>query len=144
MQAISVNTKDHLVKYGIRPSVQRLAIMEFLLNNRTHPTPEQVYSALSDEIPTLSRTTVYNTLTLFAQKGAALHINLDPRGARYDGDTSLHGHFLCSVCGELHDVFYKTTIEIPQPEEHLAQQALVFYKGICKNCLKTNNKNINQ
>lgn len=59
---------DRLVSRDIRPSLQRLAIMKFLLANRTHPTVEDVYKGLYQKIPTLSRTTVYNTLRMFYEK----------------------------------------------------------------------------
>ena len=63
---------DTLQNYGIHPSVQRIAIMDYLLKNHTHPTVDEVYVALCKVIPTLSKTTVYNTLRLFSEHGAAL------------------------------------------------------------------------
>lgn len=137
----AVNTKDRLVEHGIRPSVQRMAIMHYLLENRTHPTPEQVYTALAEQIPTLSRTTVYNTLTLLAEHGAILHLSIDPRGSRYDGDTSVHGHFMCTECGELHDIFFETPPTLPELADHRADQTLIYYKGVCRDCLCRNKKN---
>ena len=53
-----MNSVDRLVKYGIKPSVQRIAIMDYLMTHRTHPTADEVYMALCDSIPTLSKTTV--------------------------------------------------------------------------------------
>ena len=37
---------DTLQNYGIHPSVQRIAIMDYLLKNHTHPTVDEVYVAL--------------------------------------------------------------------------------------------------
>lgn len=54
---------------GLRPSVQRLLIMDYLLSHHTHPTVEEVYRDLCKKCPTLSKTTVYNTLRLFSEKG---------------------------------------------------------------------------
>lgn len=59
---------QQLLANGIRPSPQRLAIMNYLLTHRTHPTVDEVYQGLCNEIKTLSRTTVYNTLRMFAEK----------------------------------------------------------------------------
>lgn len=47
---------------GIRPSVQRVAILSYVANHGTHPTADEIFSAISEEYPTLSRTTVYNSL----------------------------------------------------------------------------------
>ena len=42
--------------------MQRIAIMEYLMEHRTHPSADEIYTALSPSMPTLSKTTVYNTL----------------------------------------------------------------------------------
>ena len=45
---------NKLIEAGVHPSAQRLAIMEFLMENHTHPTVEDVYKSLCPKIPTLS------------------------------------------------------------------------------------------
>ena len=68
---------ERLVENGIKPSMQRLAIMQYLLTHYTHPTVEDVYKGLVPRVPTLSRTTVYNTLRMFSEKNAAQMITID-------------------------------------------------------------------
>ena len=63
---------NRLVEKGIRPSVQRLAILDYLIKHPTHPNIEDVYKALENKVPTLSRTTVYNTLRMLSEVNAAL------------------------------------------------------------------------
>lgn len=46
-----------LQNHNIKPSVQRIAIMNYLIEHRTHPTVDEIYTALSPSIPTLSKTT---------------------------------------------------------------------------------------
>ena len=48
---------NRLVEKGVRPSVQRLAILDYLIKHPTHPNIEDVYKALENKVPTLSRTT---------------------------------------------------------------------------------------
>ena len=60
---------EQLTLHGVKPSVQRLAVMEYLLTHRTHPTVDEIYRALVSKIPTLSQATVYNTLKLFVSHG---------------------------------------------------------------------------
>lgn len=69
--------QDCLLGHGIKPSVQRLAVMEYLKTHCTHPTADEIFSALSPKMPTLSRTTVYNTLRLLASRGAVLSLDID-------------------------------------------------------------------
>lgn len=79
---------DYLISYNIKPSVQRIAIMDYLLAHKTHPSIDEIYLALCKDIPTLSKTTVYNTLKLFVEHGAALMLTIDEKNACFDGDTS--------------------------------------------------------
>ena len=44
--------------------MQRIAIMEYLMEHPIHPSADDIYTALSPSMPTLSKTTVYNTLKL--------------------------------------------------------------------------------
>ncbi len=52
--------RAYLEEEGIQPSYHRLKILEYMMNHRTHPTVDIIYKNLSKEIPTLSKTTVYN------------------------------------------------------------------------------------
>ena len=50
-----------LQNHNIKPSVQRIAIMTYLMEHRTHPTVDEIYTALAilkvlTEIPFLVRT----------------------------------------------------------------------------------------
>ncbi len=72
---------DYLISYNIKPSVQRIAIMDYLLAHKTHPSIDEIYLALCKDIPTLSKTTVYNTLKLFVEHGAALMLTIDEKNA---------------------------------------------------------------
>ena len=56
---------EYLEEHDVKPSVQRIAVMDYLMTHRTHPTVDEIYHALEKQIPTLSKTTVYNTLKLF-------------------------------------------------------------------------------
>lgn len=51
----------------VKPSLQRIAIVEYLMENRIHPTADDIYHALCIQVPTLSKTTVYNTMRLFGR-----------------------------------------------------------------------------
>lgn len=126
---------EYLRNNDIRPSLHRAEVMRFLMENPIHPTVDTIYEALSNSIPTLSRTTIYNILNLFVEKGVAQSITIDPRQCRYDGDMSEHAHFLCTSCGALHDLRIEP-IELDC--EHTITHSQLYIKGICKNCkLKT-------
>lgn len=134
------NAQDRLIKYGIRPSVQRIAIMQYLLDHKTHPTAEEVFCALQPSMPTLSKTTVYNTLKLFVENKVALMIDIEEKNVRFDGDTSLHAHFICQLCGRIYDVFVSDMPELKMVDtkqigDLQVTETEVYYKGYCNKCL---------
>lgn len=126
---------DFLREHSIKPSYQRVKIYEFLLDSHDHPTVDNIYTALSESIPTLSRTTVYNTLKVFIEKGIASSINIDDTETRYDAITESHGHFKCQSCGEIFDikVDFSSAIKEELPEFDITEQHLFIY-GICDKC----------
>lgn len=128
---------DYLISYNIKPSVQRIAIMDYLLEHKTHPSIDEIYLALCKDIPTLSKTTVYNTLKLFVEHGAALMLTIDERNACFDGDISQHAHFLCKKCNKIFDLPYSG--EVKQTERidmngFQVDEIHQYYKGICPAC----------
>ncbi len=131
-----LQTHRYLLQYSIKPSVQRTAVMDYLLKNRTHPTIDEIYSALSPSMPTLSKTTVYNTLNLFLEKGAVQQLVIDEKNARYDIDMSLHAHFICKHCGKIHDIFNlkPELFEKPENTGFSIQNVEISYSGICNSC----------
>ncbi|WP_370519673.1 Fur family transcriptional regulator [Paludibacter sp. 221] len=132
-----MQAQQHLLKYSIKPSVQRIAVMNFLLNNKIHPTVDEIYISLSPSIPTLSKTTIYNTLNLFAEKGAVRVLSIDEKNARYDVDISAHAHFICKGCGKVHDLtdINPDIFKIPEIKGFSFDSAEISYRGTCSNCM---------
>ena len=130
------NALDTLKHYGIHPSVQRIAIMDYLLKHYTHPTVDEVYVSLCKDIPTLSKTTVYNTLRLFSEHGAAQMLTIDEKKICFDGNVTPHAHFMCRRCGKLLDVdLTEGAVDyLPESKEFRVEETHVYYKGICKSC----------
>jgi len=99
-----MNFTNYLTTNNIKPSIQRLKVYEYLYNNKTHPTVDNIYINLVEEIPTLSKTTVYNTLKLFVDNGIVKAITIEDNEVRYDAFMENHAHFKCDVCGIIYDV----------------------------------------
>lgn len=131
-----------LQEHHIKPSVQRIAIMRYLMamEHRTHPTIDEIYTALAPSMPTLSRTTVYNTLKLLDGQGAVKTLTIDERNACYDIDTTPHAHFLCKRCGKIYDLAGMPPTAEASAETmngHEVQEIHLYYKGICKHCIES-------
>jgi Fe2+ or Zn2+ uptake regulation protein len=121
-------------------SKQRELILETVLQNRIHPTADDVYALIRQKLPNISLGTVYRNLNLLAQNGDILKISVPNGSDRFDGCTQPHFHMICSEC--------KTVLDVELPEwksleESIFEQTgfavsrceLLFY-GTCKECSK--------
>ena len=110
--------------------------MEFLMKNRIHPTVEEIYNALYIKVPTLSRTTVYNTLKLFAVQKAVVALVIDDKNVRFDIDTSCHAHFQCCSCNRIFDVAVvdRGMLQQKQIGDLTITETHLYYKGYCSRC----------
>ena len=130
---------NRLMEHGIRPSLQRMTIMDFLMKHPIHPTVDDVYQGLCNKVPTLSRTTVYNTLRMLSEKQAAQMITIDDHRVCYDGNTMPHVHFFCKECGKVIDLFDEEAPVLTEPKNiagNIVQEKQLYYKGICSECAK--------
>lgn len=127
---------SRLVDAGIKPSVQRMAIVEYLIDNINHPTVDQIYTALHDKYPTLSRTTVYNTVWLLAENGVVNTVNADPANTRFDINTYDHAHCRCKKCGKLFDIPMPQMDSTQMPHHFKVDNVNVTFEGLCENCTK--------
>lgn len=137
----SLDVYSLLLARGIKPSHQRIALLEYLVKHPVHPTVDDLYSKLSPKMPTLSKTTVYNTLKLFVEKGAARMLTIDERNACFDADMHPHAHFFCKRCGRIFDAPLPgagASIEhIPHELEHCdVEEVQLYYRGVCADCLE--------
>lgn len=127
--------KEILIEKNVKPSYIRLRVLEFLDKNRIHPTVDEIFDKLSDEIPTLSKTSIYNTVKLFEENDIVLGITIDDKQVRYDFDTGTHGHLQCDVCGSIFDV--NESEDVPEYINGFKiRKKNVYYSGVCKKCLR--------
>lgn len=135
MEAKIENTGIFLKDSGIKPSYQRIRIYNYLLENRIHPTVDTIFKNLVSEIPTLSKTTVYNTLNLFIEKGIVNIIVIEENETRYDVDTSVHGHFKCEACRNVFDfVVDSNFLNNDNLKGFHISEKHIYLRGRCKNC----------
>jgi Fur family peroxide stress response transcriptional regulator len=127
--------KDKLLTHGVRATYQRVRILEFLIQKGGHPTAEGIYTDLIAEIPTLSKTTVYNTLHTFAEAGLLRIVHIDAGEAHFDATAGSHGHFQCLACGALIDFPLDfDRIPIAELEQFEIREKSVTFRGLCPSC----------
>ena len=137
--------KNLLKEKGLKPTYQRLKILEYIKDHeKQHPTAEMIYEALAPEIPTISVTTIYNTLNAFLEKGLVSAETITGTEIRYDLVTSPHHHFLCEECGQIIDLDIRCPF-MDREQEYIAGHKIKevhgYFMGICNKCLKSNKNN---
>jgi Fe2+ or Zn2+ uptake regulation protein len=134
-------TIQRLHAQGGRMTVQRRKILDVLAAMQGHPTAEELYEAVRQQMPGLHLSTVYRTLRWLEQEGkvSARRFEEDARQERFDvSHPKEHHHFQCTQC--------KKVIEFDSPfidpvKNHFANQfsaqvasiSLMLY-GICSDC----------
>lgn len=131
-----------VVKY----SRQRQMIYNFLMTRKDHPTADIVYKNVRQEYPNISLGTVYRNLTLLADRGEILRLQVGDGVDHFDADISRHCHFICSDCGAVTDMRYEGLEEMLARAQQnfngrIDSQSICFY-GICDKCLDKSANNM--
>jgi len=132
---------NQLKKNNLKVTPQRLEILKYLDEHRTHPTVDEIYNKLKKNNPSLSKTTVYNSVEILDEHGLIQSITITGNEVRYDFKQEMHHHFLCKQCGEIIDI----DVACPRLGKmlecgHEVQEVHGYFKGICKKCLKKGEK----
>jgi len=128
-----------LIEKNIKPSYQRIRILQYINENINHPTVDNIFNSLVKEIPTLSKATVYNTLELFEDANLVKVITIEDNETRYDSRVHNHGHFKCESCGSIYD--FEVDIDslvVNSLKYFKINDKNVYFKGICSRCLTPN------
>ena len=122
---------------SIKTTLQRLEILRYLDDHRTHPMADQIYLDLKEKNPSLSKTTVYNSLKIFKEHGIIQTLTISSSEIRYDFKCTIHHHFLCKKCGRIIDINSSCPhIEKIRKEGYQIDEVHGYFKGICKKCIK--------
>ncbi|HJE38885.1 MAG: transcriptional repressor [Candidatus Amulumruptor caecigallinarius] len=126
---------DLLHKSGVRPSVHRLAVLRYVIDKKTHPTADEIFSSLAAEFPSLSRATVYNSLHKLADSSILREVEIENGTTRYDfAQQPPHGHFKCRRCGKIYDMPMSYRADEALPDGFRIDSIDVYAKGCCSDC----------
>ena len=93
-----------LSRNGVRPTPQRIAVIDYVLTTDAHPTADEVLAKVRATCPTISRATVYNTLNLLVSKGLLRTQVLRGGIVVFDPNIEAHHHFIDEETGHIYDV----------------------------------------
>jgi len=124
-----------LQKKGVKPSLHRIKILEYLYVKKNHPTVDIIYRDISGDIPTLSKTTIYNTLKLLYEKNIIRMLTIEENEVKYDATMTNHAHFKCISCRKLYDLPVRNRhLGATEIDGHSVIESHLYYRGTCKFC----------
>ncbi len=129
---------ERLHRAGLKATGPRMLILKAIEHDRNHPTPEQIHAALRQDYPSLSLSTVYQTLDAFIRKRLCRRVTGAGDRLRVDGTPQDHDHATCNVCGEIFDID-RQHFPLPAPPSELPHGLMVTglrleYEVICAAC----------
>ena len=125
----------------MRNTKQRQIVLDAVMQSRTHPKAEDIYSVIHAEHPHISRATVYRNLNQLTEMGQIRHIMMPgSSGNRFDWRTDHHSHLVCVECGHICDM----EEHAPMADDQYAQEKtgyshvshVTVYYGTCPDCQK--------
>lgn len=122
---------------GLAMTVQRRVILEELVHRTDHPTADEMFDAVRDRLPGLSRTTVYRVLDTFVQVGAARKVFHTDAVVRFDPIRERHHHLVCERCRTLFDLDASLVedVELPRSRGGFRIRGYsIIFTGVCKRC----------
>ena len=125
---------------GLKVTHQRTAIYAMLAATDSHPSPEEVYTQIRGDLPSISLATVYKVLDLFNRYGFLRKVSTEGQVARYDANVRPHHHQICTSCGQIHDIE-----PVISPEQMASTKSNGFkvshmdiiFHGTCHDCNTT-------
>ena len=122
-----------------RKSAQRERIYETILSSKAHPTAQDVYARLKNEMPSLSLGNVYRNIAILLEEGRIQGGEFGSGIVRYDAVTGSHYHFVCERCATVSDFAMPAQDEITatarrHSPHHIAGHTIRFY-GVCAACV---------
>ncbi|MDH4477708.1 MAG: transcriptional repressor [Verrucomicrobiaceae bacterium] len=98
---IAERLNNHLASKGLRRTRQREVIVDTVFSSDEHFNAEELLDRVRAVDRTVSRATVYRTLTLMVECGLLRHVDLGREQTYYDPnflDKPQHNHLICIDC----------------------------------------------
>jgi len=128
--------KQSLEDRGLRCTLQRYAVMAFLMEHKGHPTASEILEAVNRVDPRSSRATTYNNLRDLVRAGLVREVAVEGRAARFDAKGVRHHHFICDRCGKVEDMEW---YDVPRPAsgslgKRILREYELIFRGLCTKC----------
>ena len=125
---------------GLKATLQRQIICEYLLNTDEHPTAEQIMQKISEKYPTISIATIYSTLKNLKEKKIIHELEFSNKlPSHFEPNTKPHVNIICPKCHDIVDYESETLTKfweliIKEIKRSPERQVIDIY-AICDKCI---------
>ncbi len=135
---------DMLRRAGVRPSVHRIAILKEIANGGRHPSADEIFSNLAERYPSMSRTTVYNSLHALTASALVRELEIESGCMRYDlAPQPAHSHFRCTRCGRILDMPLPPSLAETVAPGYTVDSVELTFRGVCPQCKEKETETLN-
>lgn len=92
-----------LKEKGFKMTPQRRLILDYIHDNQSHLTADELISYLESRAPGINKSTVYRTLDLLEESGCVVKSETDGHFIYHHAEEGHHHHLVCRVCGKTQD-----------------------------------------
>jgi Fe2+ or Zn2+ uptake regulation protein len=126
-------------RHGWRMSAQRRAVVDVFTGEHVHLTADEILLRARQDLPEISRATVYNTLADLVDMGELLAVSAGDGPKRYDPNVGCpHHHLMCTRCGELKDVvpagLEALSLSVAELHGYRLVGVDITFRGLCADC----------
>jgi Fe2+ or Zn2+ uptake regulation protein len=145
MTANAPDLSARLSAAGYRTTRPRRVVWEVVTGSLVHQTADAIAARVADVDPSVNRSSVYRSLSLFEELGLVRQSSLDPAGATHweSAHPDEQFHMRCEVCGA---VTHHTGDLVERVIEHLADDhgfrvghVNLVVTGVCAACRDAGN-----
>ena len=118
---------------GLSLSKQRQEVYQVLLEQRDHPTANEVHQRVRKKLPSISLATVYNCLEALVNHGLVNQVNFERSSSRFCPNLVDHGHFQDTRTGCIYDITIKEGVDLKEfinlPDDVCIEEAQITLRG---------------
>lgn len=119
---------------GLKPTVQRVDILEYLYNTENFQSAEQIYENLYKDFKVFSKATIYATIEAFVLAGLVRRFYGSRGETRIDRDVDDSAYLICVKCGKVSKVKINEIDVSIDKEGFQVMDRVLTYWGLCENC----------
>jgi Fur family peroxide stress response transcriptional regulator len=123
---------------GFPVTMQRRVVYETILERKDHPSADQIYEAVREQAPQISRMTVYRILGNLVTLGLLAKTCHPGSVARFDPKIHQHHHLVCLDCGGIIDLEEERLNKVTWPDVRRFGFEIadyhIHFRGRCAAC----------